>query len=319
MPWTAAAVGLGRLVVLSAMGEPFRAEIELLSYQDEWAILTPRLLPPNRYPLTGFRYNPALDGVRLTIRKYPNGRHTIDVAAVRPVNEPFIYLLVEIEANGARIVRGYTALLNPNGYGEPPPDHLILESTPAAVIGVSRAIISAPVPATSLASIAPVPMHAAVPAERNVTVDRKLLDAKVDDNAKTLAGLLERVTALELAVEDLQRRQTIQEAVAAAQMPAAVALTRKGATAESAPDTGAATAAAGPKSSAAAPTPPKLPPDSVSAKGDIAPGRSRSWTETILNEALPVFAGSLLILTIVLIYWIWGRPPLKEEPPEGGE
>lgn len=111
------AAGLGKLVVLSAMGEPFRAEIDLLpdpaQFPDIHTTLTPRLASPERYPLADFRYNPALTGTRLNIRTQSNGRQVIDVISVRPLSEPFVYLLVELESNATRMMRGYTALLDP--------------------------------------------------------------------------------------------------------------------------------------------------------------------------------------------------------------
>lgn len=305
MPWTAGAVGLGRMAVLSAMGEPFRAEIELLSYQDEWATPTPRLSSPDRYPLTGFRYNPALDGARLTIRNHPNGRHTVEVAAVRPLNEPFVFLQVELESNAARIVRGYTALVNPHGYGQPP-GRPAMAFMPVIVPGAAYANGTEPAsaPATPRVNRAPAPVPAGAAVVRNDSVERRQLDAKVEANAKTLVGLLDRVTALELAVQQLQRWQEMQEAAAAAQKPAAAVPSVLVAASAPVP-------AAGPHPAVVA-QPLQATPGASAAQDELPPRHERSWTEIILNEALLVFAGSVLILVIGLIYWIWGRPPLKE-------
>ena len=54
----------------------------------------------------------------------------IDVVSAQPLNEPFVYLLVELESNATRLVRGYTVLLDPYGY-----------RAPAAGVGESRAIL----------------------------------------------------------------------------------------------------------------------------------------------------------------------------------
>lgn len=111
------AAGLGNLVASSSLGEPFRAEIDLMAYGDEWASLTPRMAPPDAYQLAGYRYNPALAGARLIARKHPNGRGYIELTSSRPVNEPFLYLLIQLDSNATRIMRGYTVFIDPPDSG----------------------------------------------------------------------------------------------------------------------------------------------------------------------------------------------------------
>lgn len=286
IPWATGAAGLGKLTVLSAMGEPLRAEIDLLSYQDERATLMPRLASPDIYPLVDFRYNPALNGASLNIRKHLNGRYFIEVTSDRPVNEPFIHLLVELDGNALRIVRGYTVLLDPYGYG-PPRDTAATEFLPAVV---AVAIPAVP-PATLRAPAAP-------------RVPR--VPGNVDANAKTLAGMLKRVAALELAVQELQRKLEMPDAVAAVPKPAA----------EEPPV--AATALIDPGKQAAATSPAPLQPvapavrEQPAATIESPPRRARSWTDSILNEALLVLAGGALLLVGWLVYVMWGRPPAKK-------
>lgn len=289
MPWATGAAGLGKLTVLSAMGEPFRAEIDLLSYQDEWATLTPRLASPDIYPLVDFRYNPALNGASLNIRKHPNGRHFIEVISGRPVNEPFIHLLVELNGNALRIVRGYTALLDPPGYG-PPRDTAAAEFLPAVVPAATPAVPPAALRAPAAPRAPP-------------------MSANVDADAKTLAGMLERVAALEIAVKELQRKWEMPGAVAAVQKPAAEA-----------PPVAAPPAPAKPPA-AASPAPQPVAPavrEPPAATGS-SPRRARSWTDSILNEALLVLAGGALLMVGWLVYLMWGRSPAKGSLPKGGD
>lgn len=288
---TAGAAGLGKLVVLSAMGEPFRAEIDLPGVaQHERGTLTPRLAPSAIYPLVDFRYNPALAGASLNIRRHPDGRNVIEIVSTRPVSEPFIYLLVELESDTMRMIRGYTALLDPHGYRSPRgvsaaefPPEMIPVAAPATAPAVSSALRRAPVSGR------------AGPAARQVRSP-----AQPDATAKTLAGMLERVAALEVAVAQLQRKWEMPDAVAAAQKPAA------GEPSASQPvETKEAPAAVAVVSAqpAATPAKPAMPVEPVL--------RHASAQDSLLNDALLVLAAGLLLLLGGLVWVMWGRPSAK--------
>lgn len=120
MPWVAHAAGLGKLTILSALGQPLLAEVDLVSVRaSESAILVARLAPPEAYTQANISYSPALVGVRMSIERRPDGEHYIKIISTRPVNEPFIDLLVELSWPQGRLVREYTALIDPIGYVPP--------------------------------------------------------------------------------------------------------------------------------------------------------------------------------------------------------
>lgn len=269
------------------MGEPFRAEIDLLSYPDDSATLTPRLASPGIYPLTGFRYNPALTGTRLNIRTQSKDHRVIELVSARPLNEPFVYLLVELESNATRIVRGYTALLDPPGYRSAPAAaaEFFPAAVPAAAPAVKPAVVIAPAAGHGKAAARPAPRQ------------ERLSDA----DAKTLAAMLERVAALEAAVAQLQR-QWEKPAVAAALQPAAGA--------PPAPPPVAAKAAP-----VIAPPPVPVAQDKPAAAVESAPRRA-SGQDSLLNNALLVLAIGLLIIVVWLARVVWG-PPSKEAKPQG--
>jgi pilus assembly protein FimV len=117
--FTAHAAGLGRITVLSPLGQPLNAEIELVSLQPgEEDALTARLAPSEAFRQAGIEPSPALSGVRFTVVKR-DGRSVIRVTSPQPVNEPFLDLLVELEWPGGRLVREYTLLLDPPEYKGP--------------------------------------------------------------------------------------------------------------------------------------------------------------------------------------------------------
>ena len=219
---SAGAASLGRLAVLSAIGEPLRAEIELSVSAEELETATPRFAPADTYAPSGLQYNPALNGARLAIQYRSNGRRVIDIVTTRPVNEPSIPLLVELEVRGGRIVRGYHVLLG------------VQNDVPA--VAVTSAAVAAPKAAEPVAAKSPAPrvsapsrMSAAKPAApRPASVDSaafdrelKRLESQLSAGAKALADMLDRVAVMERQVAQLQQNFAAQRAAAAAPKPVA--------------------------------------------------------------------------------------------------
>lgn len=154
MPWVADAAGLGRLTVLSALGQPLNAEIDLVSVRnEELSTLSVRLASPDMYKQANLQYGAALIGLRLSIEKRPGGQPYVKVVSTRPVQEPFIDLLIELNWATGRIAREYTALLDPPGFGS-----AVAEIAPPA----APAARPAPAPAAAVAPARPVAPAAAV-------------------------------------------------------------------------------------------------------------------------------------------------------------
>jgi pilus assembly protein FimV len=108
------AAGLGKLTVLSALGQPLHAEIELTSVsKDEASTLVPRVAPMDAYKQANVDFNPILFQLRFAIEQR-GGRHLIRVTSTQPINEPFVDMLLELGGGGStRLVREYTFLLDP--------------------------------------------------------------------------------------------------------------------------------------------------------------------------------------------------------------
>ncbi|MES2128941.1 MAG: FimV/HubP family polar landmark protein [Pseudomonadota bacterium] len=109
----ASAAGLGKLTVLSSLGQPLRAEIELTAVSSEEAgALTAKLAPSDAFRLANIEFNPALLSLRFAVESR-NGRQVIKISSTQPVNEPFVDMLLELSWNSGRLVREYTFLLDP--------------------------------------------------------------------------------------------------------------------------------------------------------------------------------------------------------------
>ena len=114
MPVTALAAGLGKITVLSALGQPLKAELEVTANRDETQSLVARLASVEAFRRAGIEYSPALTELRFSRDiKERGGRRYIELTTDRPLNEPFIDMLVELNWASGRLVREYTFLLDP--------------------------------------------------------------------------------------------------------------------------------------------------------------------------------------------------------------
>ena len=158
-PWIAEAAGLGKLAVLSSLGQPLNAEIDLVSVEkDELATLSARLASPDAYKQANLQYGPALIGLRLSIEKRPSGQPYIKVTSSRPVNEPFIDLMVEISWASGRITREYTGLIDPPGYAPASASPALVAAPETRPAPAPQAPETRPAPAARPAVTAPVAM-----------------------------------------------------------------------------------------------------------------------------------------------------------------
>jgi pilus assembly protein FimV len=153
-PWVAHAAGLGKLNVLSALGQPLSAEIDLVSVQkDEFSTLSARIASPEAFQQANIQYSQALIGTRLSIERRADGSPFIKIISTRPINEPFVSVLIELSWAQGRLLREYTALLDPAGYA----------STPQVTAPVAATPMAAPPAAPEITPLTPVP-QADVPA-----------------------------------------------------------------------------------------------------------------------------------------------------------
>ncbi|MBI1889131.1 MAG: FimV family protein [Burkholderiales bacterium] len=110
---TVYAAGLGKLTVLSALGQPLRAEIELNSVSREEAnTIAAKLASVDAFQKANIEFNPILYSLRFATETRGD-KQFIRVTSTQAINEPFIDMLIEVNASGNRLVREYTFLLDP--------------------------------------------------------------------------------------------------------------------------------------------------------------------------------------------------------------
>ena len=81
----ASAAGLGKIVVLSSLGQPLRAEIELTASREEMTDMRAQLASADAFKQAGIDLVPSLLGIRFSIDKRPNGQSILKLTSDRPL------------------------------------------------------------------------------------------------------------------------------------------------------------------------------------------------------------------------------------------
>lgn len=156
-PFEIQALGLGRVAVLSPLGEPLRVEIEVSQINPEEAASLKASIPnPAVFRAAGVEFNPALTGATLTLRQRADGSSYLRLTGDKIVNEPFLDLILEAQWASGRLVRNYSLLFDPPNIRTPVP---LVAGTPT---------FSPPVPASPATTvqeprIAPTPTNTPKP------------------------------------------------------------------------------------------------------------------------------------------------------------
>lgn len=136
---------MGGINVTSALGQPLRAEIDLVSVDKiDRSTLTARLAAADAYKNTGLDYPYALPKITFEIERRANGDAYVKLTTSRPVNEPFVTLLVELVWPSGKLMREYTFLLDPVDYQSEQPK--AEEVKPIEPVWAAPAAVPAAVP-----------------------------------------------------------------------------------------------------------------------------------------------------------------------------
>jgi pilus assembly protein FimV len=173
---SANAAGLGKLTVLSSLGQPLRAEIELTSVTpEEAAELVAKLATPDAFRAANIDFNPALMNLRFEVEAR-GGRQFIRVSSPQPINEPFVDMLLELTWTNGRLVREYTFLLDPAD--------MRAANAPQVAAPVENRAAQAAAPRAAT----PAPRAAAAPAEAAARPSRQPADASGTDEYRVQRG-----------------------------------------------------------------------------------------------------------------------------------
>ena len=138
------ALGLGRIVVKSAPGQPLLAEIPVVAADpSELGNLQVRLASPETFRRVGL---PAPDAatanLRFSVAVDGRGQPVIRVTSAAPLRQPLLTFLIEVDWGAGRLVREYSALLEA-------PSSLAAPAQPiqAPTVAAPNTIVRTPEPA----------------------------------------------------------------------------------------------------------------------------------------------------------------------------
>ena len=158
------AAGLGKLTVLSALGQPLRAEIELTSVtREEVGNIVVKLASYDDYRKANLEFTSVLHSLRFTVEQ-KGQRHFVRVSSAQALNEPFLGMLLELRSTSGRLTREYTFLLDPAELRRADP---VVATAP-----VRPRPVATPMPAPAPADAAPKPVAVAPVAEKPATSTR---------------------------------------------------------------------------------------------------------------------------------------------------
>lgn len=117
MPFTGYAAGLGTLNINSGLGEPLKADIELLSVTpEELSSLVAVIASEDAFAAQGIARLSIHNNIKVEIAKNPDGSPILKLRSSKPISDPYLDMLIQVDWATGRLQREYTVLLDPPGY-----------------------------------------------------------------------------------------------------------------------------------------------------------------------------------------------------------
>jgi len=108
------ATGLGNLTLNSYLGQPFKAEIDIVSVNEEdISSLTAKLASRDTFQQSNVDYAPFLFTFKISVENRADGQPYVKIISPQRVVEPFLSMLIELNWSSGRLIREYTVLLDP--------------------------------------------------------------------------------------------------------------------------------------------------------------------------------------------------------------
>jgi len=153
MPFSSFAAGLGRLSVDSALGEPFKAEIELLAVSaDEFSTLVASIASEQAYAEQGITRLGIHSNIKVEVAKNAAGEPVLKLRSSQVISDPYLDMLIQVDWASGRLQREYTILLDPPGYKQ---QAELAEPLPTQAPVVNNVITNTPVATSASADANP--------------------------------------------------------------------------------------------------------------------------------------------------------------------
>ena len=117
VPISVFAAGLGKLNVMSGLGEPLKADIELIAVTpEELNSISAAIASEEAYAVQGIEKPASHNTIKVDIAKNAAGAPILKLKSSQPISEPFLDMLIQVDWASGRLLREYTVLLDPPGY-----------------------------------------------------------------------------------------------------------------------------------------------------------------------------------------------------------
>jgi pilus assembly protein FimV len=210
--WTPA-LGLGEITLHSALNQPLRADIALVDAAGlEESELSVSLATADEFSRAGVERVFFLDNLKFTPVLRGN-RSLIQVTSSKPVSEPFLNFLVQLDQPNGRLLREYTVLIDPPGSPGvvPAADEAVSSSPASAFPSVQPVVAPSPMarttPETDVPEVDPAVEQLAASTLQNhqlqVTVDE--LNAKLQDRDQLIADQKKQLAELQTQLAELEK------------------------------------------------------------------------------------------------------------------
>ena len=111
--FTVHAAGLGNFTLNSYLGQPFRAEIDIVSInKEDISTLSAKLASRKTFEHLSVDYAPFLSEFEISIENRINGQPYVKIASPQQIVEPFLSILVELNWSSGHLIREYVVLLD---------------------------------------------------------------------------------------------------------------------------------------------------------------------------------------------------------------
>ncbi|PBJ19585.1 hypothetical protein BSF44_45580 [Pseudomonas sp. ACN8] len=209
----APALGLGEITLHSALNQPLRADIALVDAAGvEENQLSVSLATADEFSRAGVDRAFFLNNLTFTPVLRGN-RSVIQVTSGKPVSEPFLNFLVQLNQPNGRLLREYTVLIDPPGSPSvvPAADEPVSSSSTSAFPRVQPVVAPSPVaktlPETDVAVVDPAVEQLAASTLQNhqlqTTVDE--LSAKLQGQDELIADQKKQLAELQTQLAELKR------------------------------------------------------------------------------------------------------------------
>ncbi|MBV7568608.1 FimV family protein [Pseudomonas sp. PDM27] len=223
----APALGLGEITLHSALNQPLRADIALVDAAGlEEGELSVSLATADEFNRAGVDRVFFLDNLKFT-PVLRGKRSVIQVTSSKPVSEPFLNFLVQLDQPGARLLREYTVLIDPPGSpGIVTATDEPVSSSPASAFPRVQPVETPPpvaktAPATDASMVDPAVEQLAASTLQNhqlqSTVDE--LNAKLQSQDELIDGQKQQLAELQTQLAELKKvkaQPMVSDAVAPA-------------------------------------------------------------------------------------------------------